>query len=141
MHPFFNESNSLSSWYMIKGKLAEMLPAEEFEKWLAPLAVKSDSNGGVRVQMPNTLFYQDFIANYLDKIDMAKSMLGIESIQINFEIGGDSQTENQIISMPFDSKKTSDTTNTSDTSKMPSLEPPNRRCLWIRPKEMPYREH
>ena len=86
MHPFLNESNSLSSWYMIKGKLAEMLPAEEFEKWLAPLAVKSDTSGGVKVIMPNMLFYQDFIGTYLEKIELAKSLLGIESIQIDFEI-------------------------------------------------------
>ncbi len=78
-------SSSLSYWEQLKLKLAEVLNPEDYSVWIAPLQAKEVGPTEIVVSLPNLVFYQGLLDNFLDKIEHCKSQLGIDHILIRFE--------------------------------------------------------
>ncbi len=79
-----------SAWKIIKEKLREFIEPETFSAWIDPLRiskspVKSDV---IVVSMPNMVFYQHFVEEFFEKLEHTKVLLGLEQLQMEFEIEG-----------------------------------------------------
>jgi chromosomal replication initiator protein len=65
--------------------MKQTLSQQEFYAWIDPLKSEFASETEILVIVPNMVFYQGLMDNYLDKIEQAKTSLGIEPILIRFE--------------------------------------------------------
>lgn len=77
------------TWALICDKLRTLLDINEYRSWIEPLKAKQANDTEIVISIPNLVFYQGLFENYWDKIDQAKTMLGIESVLIRFEIEDD----------------------------------------------------
>lgn len=81
---------TLSRWEQLREYLRQTLDPKVFWDWIEPMKAKASSVGEVVVTLPNMVFYQGVIDNFLDKFEHAKSILGIELL-VSFEIAGASK--------------------------------------------------
>ncbi len=72
-------------WQRLKIKLAELLDPESYATWIAPLAAREASETEVVVAVPNMVLYQGLLDNYLEPIERAKTLIGLDHVLIRFE--------------------------------------------------------
>ena len=82
-------------WQQIKNRLQAILSAAEFSTWIEPLEAKPIGAKQLMVPLPNLVFYQGIHNDYLDKIDACKSQLGIEDVEIKFELDSFNYEQNR----------------------------------------------
>jgi len=84
------EESLSPAWERIKTVLATQIDRDAFSAWIAPLKASESSEGGgeITVSIPNPVFYQGLMDQYLGLIEECKSQLGIDHILLRFEVAG-----------------------------------------------------
>jgi chromosomal replication initiator protein len=93
--PNVNSPAFSNRWRLIKEKLKEIVDQENYTIWIEPLNAKEISDTEIVILLPNVIFYQGILDHYLDKIEQAKNILGIDQLLIRFEIEGSSPIEEE----------------------------------------------
>ncbi|MGE0171647.1 MAG: chromosomal replication initiator protein DnaA [Oligoflexales bacterium] len=73
------------SWLSIKEKMSELISPDEFAQWIEPLSASSVSGHEIVILLPNMMFYQTLLDQFLDKFELCKTILGM-NVLIRFEI-------------------------------------------------------
>ncbi len=73
-------------WDSIKSKLKDLIDINSFENWIDPIKFKSSTEKSVTLLVPNFVFYQIILDEYLEKIELAKDLIQLKNISINFEV-------------------------------------------------------
>lgn len=88
--------SSANLWGRIKEKLSTLLDAKSYQDWIEPLKIKAISEEEIIIILPNLVFYQGILDNYLEKFEYCKTILGIDLL-FRFEIAG-TEPENEYVS-------------------------------------------
>ena len=86
----FNANNEIaaqSPWYKIRTKLREVLDPASFRDWIEPINARPQGNNEIVLTLPNMVFYQGLVDNFMDQFDYCKSSLGLD-VLLRFEIEG-----------------------------------------------------
>lgn len=73
-------------WDSIKSKLKDLIDITSFDSWIEPIKFKSSTEKTLTLLVPNFVFYQIILDEYLEKIDLAKDIINLKDISINFEV-------------------------------------------------------
>ena len=71
-----------STWTLVTDRLRGALAPEEYATWIAPLKVKSESEGSLVLSAPNGRFVHTVEENYRDAIDREAAAVHDELFQI-----------------------------------------------------------
>jgi chromosomal replication initiator protein len=89
------KNDQRDAWLKIKAQLKELLPSDEFERWIQPLKSKEVSKSEIVVSLPDMTTYQKILDHYIDQFDYCKATLGINAF-FRFEIEGTETTAAEI---------------------------------------------
>ncbi len=84
-----------NAWDSIKNLLKTMLPAPDYNEWIAPLQGVMASNNELVITLPSMNYYQVILDRFIDQFDNCKNSLGLE-IFLRFEIEGSDTTASEV---------------------------------------------
>ena len=84
-----------SPWHRIKEKLREVIPPEDFSKWIQPLSSKASTDSEIIISLPDMSHYQVILDRFIDQFDYCKATLGLQ-VFFRFEIDGTESTASEV---------------------------------------------
>ncbi|MBP9708392.1 MAG: chromosomal replication initiator protein DnaA [Oligoflexales bacterium] len=85
--------NALELWNQVKEKLKSFLDAEQYQNWIEPLQIKEVLNNEIVIGIPNLVFYQGILDEYLEKIEYCKTLAGADQLLIRFDVESNKFTQ------------------------------------------------
>jgi chromosomal replication initiator protein len=79
--------NMESFWEQVKCQIKKTLPDHSYRMWIDPVELLDHDNHHIKLSSPNVYFIKRLKDNYLPMIEGAFSKLGIDDINIDFEVG------------------------------------------------------
>lgn len=81
------DGNAVAIWETIKAEIRNKISDEEFVMWVKPLTVaKIENHNTLVVEIPNMVFYQGFINNYLHMLEQCKNDLGFDNLRVRLHV-------------------------------------------------------
>ncbi len=79
-------------WSVIKNRLKQICSPTDFNNWIEPIKEKQTGNHEIILTVPNMVFYQGLMENFLFHIEECKKSSGFESYSIQIEIDGNHES-------------------------------------------------
>ena len=92
--PGRNDDQSVECWTLIKSSLEQQLDKDHFDEWIAPVEASLQDNE-LTLLVPDMLFYQVLVNDYLDQIERCKSSLALDVFSIRIGLARKSATGNK----------------------------------------------
>ena len=81
------DGNAIAIWETIKDEIRNKISDEEFVMWVKPLTIaKIEDRDTLVIKIPNMVFYQGFINNYLHMLEQCKNDLGFDNLRVRLHV-------------------------------------------------------